>query len=140
VLWIGWALRFGIVAVASFVLVGLAPLILDAMKGLDACPMLGPVPACYPVGLGYIAMMIATIISPQRLTTVFMFGWAPVFLLALSGSTLQFLGQPTCPLSPTGTPLCYFSLAIASFLLPAYLFSRHLHRPDSFSEQHVKTK
>ena len=129
--WIGWALRLGIVVVASLVLAGLFPLILDELRGIDACPMLGPIPACYPVGFGYFAMAVAVIFSPRRLTPLFLLGWAPVFLLALTGSTLEILGRPTCPASPSGTPLCYFSLAVASLLLPTFLFSRHLQRTVS---------
>ncbi len=126
--WFGWTLRLGIVVVASWVLAGLAPLILDELRGIDACPMLGPIPACYLVGCGYFAMAVAVIFSPRRLTALFLLGWVPVFLLALSGSTLEILGRPTCPTSPSGAPLCYFSLAVASLLLLAFLFGRHFQR------------
>lgn len=136
--WLGWAMRLGVVVVASWVLAGLTPLILDEMRGVDACPMLGPVPACYLVGFGYIAMAIAVLFSPRRLTLVFLLGWAPVFLLALSGSSMEILGRPTCPVSPAGTPLCYFSLAVASLLLPAFLIGRYFQREVNNTHRRVR--
>jgi hypothetical protein len=123
--WVGWAPRIGVIIGASWVLAGLFPLVLAEFRGIDACPMLGPIPACFPVGLGYLAMAISAVFSPRRLTVLFLLGWAPVFLLALTGSTLELLGHTTCPASPTGTPLCYFSLAVASLMLPVFLLSRH---------------
>lgn len=128
---IGWVLRLATALVTSWVLAGLTPLILDELRGIDACPMLGPVPACYIVGFGYLAMTIAVIFSPRRLTVLFLLGWIPVFLLALSGSTMEILGRSTCPASPAGTPLCYFSFAVASLLLPAFLLGRYLQRPHN---------
>jgi hypothetical protein len=130
VVWISWALRLGIIGVASWVLTGLTPLILDELNGIDACPMLGPIPACYPVGLGYFAMAAAAIFSPRRLTMLFLVGWAPVFLLALSGSTMEILGHNTCPISPAGTPLCFYSLTVAALLLPVFLLCRKLQNSN----------
>ena len=127
-IWVGWALRLGIIVIASWVLAGLAPLVLDELRGIEACPNLGPVPACYLVACGYLAMAVAVVFSPRRLTVLFLLGWTPVFLLALSGTTMEILDYPTCPSSPTGTPLCYFSLTVAALLLPMFLFGRYLQR------------
>jgi len=130
VVWLSWVLRIGIGAVAAWVLAGLTPLVLDELNGIDACPMLGPVPACYLVWLGYVAMAAAVIYSPRRLTVLFLLGWTPVFLLALSGSTMEILGHNTCPTSPAGIPLCYFSLTVATLLLPVFFLSRNLQRSN----------
>jgi len=124
--WLGWTLRLGIAAVAGFVLFGLAPVVLDELRGLNACPKVVSVPACYVVGLGYIAMGVAAVFAPRRLTLLFLIGWAPVFALALTGSTMEVLGRPTCPVSLTGTPMCYYSLLVASLLLPAFWVGRWL--------------
>jgi len=140
VLWVGWALRLGTIVVASTVLAGLAPLILSELRGVNACPMLGPIPACYPVGFGYLLMAVAAIFSPRRLMVLFLLGWAPVFLLALSGSTMEIMGRPTCPASPAGTPLCYFSLAVATLLLPAFLFGRHYQRAVNTTNRQAQPK
>lgn len=126
--WVGWALLLVILAVAIWVLAGLGPLILDELRGIDACPKLGPVPACYLVGIGYLAIAIAVVFSPRRLTALFLLGWTPVLLLALSGSIMEIMGHPTCPVSPTGTPLCYFSLGVSLVLLPVFLLARYLQR------------
>jgi len=126
--WLGWALRLGIAAVTVLVLYGLAPVILNVWRGLDACPKLGTLPACYIVGLGYVAMAIAVLFAPRRLTALFLLGWAPVFALALTGSTMEILGHPTCPASPTGTPMCFYSLAVVSLLLPAFWVGRRLQQ------------
>lgn len=128
--WFSRALRLGIIGVASWVLAGLAPLILDELNGIDTCPMLGPIPACYLVGFGYVAMAAAVIFSPRKLTVLFLLGWTPVFLLALSGSTMEILGYNTCPTSPAGIPLCYFSLTVATLLLPVFFLSRNLQRSN----------
>ncbi|MEE8625264.1 MAG: hypothetical protein V3T19_07980, partial [Acidiferrobacterales bacterium] len=97
-------------------------------RGLDACPKLGTLPACYIAGLGYVAMAIAVLFAPRRLTALFLLGWAPVFALALTGSTMEILGHPTCPASPTGTPMCFYSLVVVSLLLPAFWIGRRLQR------------
>ena len=126
--WLGLALRLGIATVAGLVLVGLSPLILDEWQGEEACPQLGALPACYVVGLGYCAMAGAALFGPRRLTALFLIGWTPVFVIALTGTTMEILGRPACPASPTGIPMCYYSLAIASLLLPAFWFGRQLER------------
>ena len=124
--WLGWAVRLGIVAVAGLVLIGLVPVVLNEWRGIEACPRLGAVPACYVVGLGYSLMAVAVIFAPRRLTALFLLGWAPVFAMAFIGSTMEILGRPTCPVSSTGTPMCFYSLAVASTLLPVFWVSRRL--------------
>ena len=126
--WLSWVMRLGIVVVGGLVLTSLAPVILNDWQGLDACPRLGPIPACYVVGLSYGAMAIAALFAPRRLTALFLLGWAPVFVIALTGSTMEILGHPTCPVSPAGTPMCYYSLVVASLLLPAFWVVRRLLR------------
>lgn len=136
--WLYWALRLSVFVIASWVLAGLAPLVLDELRGIEVCPRLGTVPACYLVGVGYVAMATAVAFSPRRLTIFFLLGWTPVFLLALSGSTMEILGNPTCPNSPAGIPLCYFSLAIASLLLPMFLLGRHLQPTTGHTDRQTK--
>ena len=110
------------------VLYRLSPVVADKWQGLDSCPDIGPLPACYLVGLCYAAMALAALAAPRRLFWLFIAGWVPVFLLALGGTTLELSGRPTCPPSPTGLPMCYFSLAIACLLLPAFLASLRFDR------------
>jgi len=81
-------------------------------------------PACYLVAVAYAAMAIAALVAPRRLTWMFLLGWLPVFALAAMGSTLELSGRPTCPVSSSGTPMCYYSLALAATLLPLFFFAR----------------
>ena len=122
--WLGWSVRLGIIVVAGFMFNGLVPVVLNEWRGIEACPRLGAVPACYVVGLGYSLMAVAVIFAPRRLTALFLLGWTPVFALALTGSTMEILEYPTCPASPTGTPMCYYSLAVVSLVLPAFWVGR----------------
>lgn len=118
-------MRLVILGVAAMALYGLLPVILSEWQGTKPCPAVGPIPACYGVGAGYAAMGVAALIGPARAGWLFLAGWLPVFLLAFGGTALELAGQPTCPLTPSGTPLCYYSLAIAGLvLLPAYLVAR----------------
>jgi len=102
----------------------LAPVIASEWQGLDGCPNLGPLPACYLVAVAYAAMAIAALVAPRQLTWMFLLGWLPVFALAAMGSTLELSGRPTCPVSSSGTPMCYYSLALAATLLPLFFFAR----------------
>ena len=125
-MWLGWLLRLFVLAVTAFVLYGLAPVIVSQWQGTAPCPRLGPIPACYVVGGCYLSMAVASIAGPRRSFWLFLVGWLPVFLLALVGSTLELFGRETCPASPGSTPLCYYSLAVASILLyPAHPISRY---------------
>jgi len=72
-------------------------MVADQLSGLDACPLLGPVPACYLVFIGYIAIGVAVILEPLRSLWIFLAGWLPVFLFALTGTSLELLGQPVIP-------------------------------------------
>ena len=122
-----WLARLVILGVAAMALYRLLPVVLSQWQGTKPCPAAGPIPACYIVGLGYAVMGIAALVGPARAGWLFLTGWLPVFLLALSGTALELAGQPTCPLTPSGTPLCYYSLAITGLiLLPAFLITRRV--------------
>ena len=127
-MWLERALRVVIIGVAGAVLVGLAPVIVNQWTGVEDCPMLGPLPACYVVGASYTAMAIAAIVAPSRLLRLFLIGWTPVFLLALTGTSLELSGTPTCPRTSNGIAMCYLSLTIALVLLPTFLVARRLER------------
>ena len=119
-------LRIVIVLIAGAVVASLLPLIASEWRAGGACPKLGPLPACYVVGAAYTAMGVAALIGTRSPVWLFLLGWLPVFGLAAVGTSLEIFGRPTCPLSSSGIPLCYFSLALALFLLPAFLFSRRV--------------
>jgi hypothetical protein len=116
--------RLSILLVCVLALYGLFPVVAEQIRGLDACPLLGPVPACYLVFVGYIAIGVSVVLEPLRSGWIFLSGWLPVFLFALSGTSLELLARSTCPRSDSDVPLCFFSLAIASALLAAFILAR----------------
>ncbi len=114
-----------ILGIAAIALYRLFPVIFAEWQGTKPCPAVGPIPACYVVGIGFAVMSIAALLGPARWGWPFLIGWLPVFRLAFSGTAFEIAGRPTCPLTPSGTPMCYFSLAIAGLiLLPAYLIAK----------------
>ncbi len=123
-LWVSRLARVSILVVSMLALYRLFPVAANQLKGLEACPMLGPVPACYLVFVGYIAIGVSVVLEPLRSGWVFLSGWLPVFLFALLGTSMELLGQPTCPRSASDEPLCFFSLVIASSMFVAFFFSR----------------
>lgn len=84
------------------------------MSGVEDCPFLGPVPACYVVLAGY-SVMLLSVLRPMK--WLFLVGWLPVFLLATAGVTSElFSDQPVCPRTAGGIPKCYFSFALSGTL------------------------
>ncbi|MEP5762298.1 MAG: hypothetical protein ABJ327_23885 [Litoreibacter sp.] len=122
-IWLSRLLRAGVVLTCLVVLSGIVPISLTHFHTGDACPNLGPIPACYVVSVCYTAMAAAALIFWRNLSWLFFVGATPVILLAVAGTTLELIGRPTCPLSETGLPLCYVSLAIGCSLLLGFLLA-----------------
>ena len=120
-IWIYWLLRGGIVLACLMVLGGIIPISVEQIRTGNACPKLGPIPACHVVTLAYAAMALAVTIGWRRWKWVFFVGLAPVLLLALTGTSLELLGKPTCPRSANGWPLCYSSLLVSFCLLIVFM-------------------
>ena len=116
--------RAAILAVCCYTLYRLFPIVLSQLKGNSACPMLGFVPACYIVFAGYLSIALSVTMNPRKTAWLFYSGWVPVFLFALTGTSLEIMGKPTCPATSSGIPLCYFSLAISIALVIGYLYTR----------------
>jgi hypothetical protein len=86
----------------------------DHMKHGEVCPVLGPVPACIIVFLGYFLVVVATFEYRKSWAgKLFYFGWTPVFLLALSGVVLELTKGHICPPGAAGIPQCFFSLGMS---------------------------
>lgn len=116
--------RLLIVVTCGVALYQLAPVVAAQWQGQSACPMLGPLPACYLVLLGYSAMAAGVLWRGACRQYLFVGGWLPVFLLALSGTLFELGGRVTCPRNAAAEPMCFYSLAIASGLMLAYLLMR----------------
>ena len=101
-----------------------APIAYRHATGTEMCPMLGPVPACYVVLLGYTVAGASVFLRARFRTPVFVAGWLPVFALALMASSLEVLGNEVCPKGGNNIPTCFFSLALATSLIAAFLVER----------------
>lgn len=127
-IWVARALRLGLVGGCLVVLSGIVPISLTHFHTGDACPNLGPVPACYVVSVAYAAMALAGLIWWRIALKMFLLGAIPVIALAASGTLVELSGVPTCPRSATGLPLCYISLAIGLSFLLMFLTIRAIER------------
>jgi len=132
---VSWASRIAIALAAVYVLVQLAPVIHAEWKDGNGCPNIGLIPACYLVALCYSLMGIAALLHPIRLQLMFWIGWAPVFLLAAAGSTLELSGTPTCPVAADGTPMCFYSLALAITLAVLFFITCRVIRPKHIDKR-----
>jgi len=79
----GQLARFALLAIALFgAYVGIS-LSLSHMSTGETCPILGPLPACYLVAIGYSLVALSTISATKSWTrNAFFLGWTPVTLLA----------------------------------------------------------
>ena len=124
-------IRLGLFGFSLYVLSGIVPISVEQFMSGGACPLIGPIPACYIVSFAYAAMGIAALIRNKRLIWLFVLGIVPVIGLAASGTALELLGNPTCPRSDGGLPLCYFSLAVGLAMAVAFYFALKVERLSS---------
>ncbi len=109
----GLGLRVVIGLLALTGLAGALPLSLAESTTGSACPHLGPVPACYLVSVAYAAILITVL--DRRFWRVWYFwaGWAPVFVLAATGTALEILDYGICPRTGSEIPRCFLSLGLS---------------------------
>ena len=105
-------------------LLGVTPIAYRHAIGIETCPMLGPVPACYVVLLGYSLAAVSVFLRIGVRTPLFIAGWIPVFGLAVMASGLELLGNDVCPRGAYNIPTCFYSLALTTSLIAAFLFER----------------
>jgi hypothetical protein len=125
---VGTVARWLLFTLAIFGVVGVAPIALQQWTGASACPALGPVPACYVALVGYSLVAVSVFFEGRVRLAVFLAGFIPIFALAATGSGLELLGQNACPKSTTGTPLCYYSLALAISLAVLFFLERSVRK------------
>lgn len=117
--------RLTLIVLASLGTFAGAKLSLEHLPHGGVCPMLGPVPACIIVFLGYLLILLSAIFLSKRISKpLFYIGWTPVFLLALIGVTLELTKGQTCPAGAFGIPQCFFSLAMVLICLGLFKLSR----------------
>jgi hypothetical protein len=117
--------RFARYALISLSLLGTlagGSLSIEHLQMGEVCPILGPVPACFVVFVGYVLILVnAVFASKLNLKTLFFLGWNPIFLLAAMGVSLEVFGQDICPPGAMGIPQCFYSLAMALLCLGLFL-------------------
>jgi hypothetical protein len=116
--------RWLFVALAILGVAGVAPIAFQQWTGDTACPSLGFVPACYIALLGYSLTAISAFLKDKIRLVVFLLGFVPIAALAVMGSSFELLGQMACPRSAGGTPMCFYSLALAFSLAVLYLIDQ----------------
>jgi hypothetical protein len=112
--------RVAIFSLAAVGISGVAPIAFHQLIGEKACPSLGPAPACYVVLLGYGLIAVSALLVGRNRLLAFLVGWIPLFMLALTGSGLEVLGQQACPRSSDGIPACFMSFALLALLAMFY--------------------
>jgi hypothetical protein len=103
------------------------------VTGAAPCPSFSSIPICYLVSIGYLSMLTAQLSVFDRWKhRLFYPAWALVFIIAVSGTFLEFSVGDTCPRNDGGVPLCYVSLALslAVFILNTSLL-RHCESTNS---------
>ncbi len=98
-------------------LVAVIPVSYDTLTTDEKCPMMGVVPACYVVMIGYFLIALSCVFRKYLL---FYIGWIPVFLLAAIGSVAEVFGVDVCPKTEGGIPMCYFSLGFALLIAATF--------------------
>ena len=83
--------------------------------GQKRCPSIGPVPICYLVFAGYLAILLSVI---SHSLPLFLGGLIPVFAFAAAGTFGELiLKKEVCPRTSGGTPQCYYSFAVSLVLV-----------------------
>jgi hypothetical protein len=115
--------RAALLVIAGLGTLAGAQLSFDHLQQGEICPMLGPIPACIIVFLGYFSVLIATVfIKHKESKTLFYCGWTPIFLLALFGVTLELTKGHICPPGAASIPQCFYSFAMAVAALGLFRF------------------
>lgn len=89
----------------------------------EPCPMLGVLPACYVIFIGYAMIIISMLPKVSKPKTVFLIGWIPVIVIALIGIIGELTQTMQCAQSETGIPKCFYSAGFSAIIgVLGYLF------------------
>jgi len=91
----------------------------------ETCPVIGFLPACYLVAIGYSLVALSTISASANWSRIaFFLGWVPVAVLAGFGVVLEVAGRETCPRGAGNIPQCFYSFLMALICLILFLVFR----------------
>jgi len=108
--------RTAIVLLASIGVLGVGRISIIHWTGETSCPMIGSLPACYIILIGYSLIVLSMYPRLQKASVLFLIGWVPVVMLALTGVVGELTDVLQCPHLENGTPQCYLSAALALFI------------------------
>jgi len=77
--------RTAIVLLASIGVLGVGRISIVHWTGETSCPMIGSLPACYIILIGYSLIVLSVYPRLQKASVLFLIGWVPVVMLALTG-------------------------------------------------------
>lgn len=98
-------------------------LALSEFKHHHVCPQILQIPACYIILACFIMAFITTVFKFKNILYYIPVGIA--FSIAFIASVLEISGKVDCPKTGTGTPMCYYSLALfSSLLIIKYILNR----------------
>ncbi|MGJ8562808.1 MAG: hypothetical protein ACSHXY_04580 [Alphaproteobacteria bacterium] len=121
------ATRYFLLLLALLGVIAGGRLSIEHLRFGKICPMLGPIPACLIVFLGYSAIGIGAFLGrTPKSRNLFFLGWLPITGLALSGVAAELLGEHICPLGAFDVPQCFYSLLMAMICLALFLMHRRL--------------
>ncbi len=125
--------RTAIVLLASIGVLGVGRISIIHWTGEASCPMIGSLPACYLILIGYSLIVLSMYPRLQKASVLFLVGWVPVVMLALTGVVGELTDVLQCPHLENGTPQCFLSAALALTIgLPAwFLFKFQAAKVDS---------
>ena len=113
-------LLLGLIAISLY---GASRVSYDTLIAVEPCPSIIGIPACFVVLAGYSLMLIGVALQPTaKVKLLFLAGWIPVFLLAITGSIFELMNGNTCPKSESGIALCYFSRLFSIGVIMLYAF------------------
>jgi len=105
--------RTAIVLLASIGVLGVGRISIIHWTGETSCPMIGSLPACYIILIGYSLILLSMYPRLQKASVLFLIGWVPVVMLALTGVMGELTDVLQCPHLKNGTPQCFLSAALA---------------------------
>jgi hypothetical protein len=105
--------RTVIILLASIGVLGVGRISIIHWTGEASCPRIGPLPACYIILIGYSLIVLSMYPRLQQAFLLFLVGWVPVILLALTGVVGELTDILQCPHLENGIPQCYLSAALA---------------------------
>jgi hypothetical protein len=105
--------RTAIVLLAGIGVLGVGHISVIHWSGEASCPMIGSLPACYIILIGYSLIVLSMYPRLQKASTLFLFGWIPVTTLALTGVVFELTDILQCPHLENEIPQCFISATFA---------------------------